>query len=260
MKILMIGDVIGEPGRKAVAKLLPSLKSELNVEFTTANVENLAGGFGVTPEVLRELAACGVDAFTSGNHIWDKKQVIECIEKFPQLLRPANYPEGAPGRGHSLFTSASGVPVGVVSLQGRAFMPPIDCPFRTGQRLVRELKGLGARVILVDMHAEATAEKVALAAYLDGEASLVAGTHTHVPTADARLSAKGTAAITDLGMTGGHDGIIGMKKDGPFRKLLLQVPTRYEAAEGDVQLWGALVDVDEATGRALSLAQVHRKL
>ncbi len=137
MKILMLGDVIGAPGRRAVARLLPGLKAELGVEFTTANVENLAGGFGVTPEVLRELAACGVDAFTSGNHVWDKKQVGECLEKFPQLLRPANYPEGTPGRGHALFTSASGVPVGVLSLQGRAFMPPIDCPFRTGQRLAR---------------------------------------------------------------------------------------------------------------------------
>jgi metallophosphoesterase (TIGR00282 family) len=182
------------------------------------------------------------------------------MEKFPQLLRPANYPEGTPGKGAGLFTSASGVPVGVVSLQGRAFMQPIDCPFRTGQRLVRELKSQGARVILVDLHAEATAEKVAMAIYLDGEASLVAGTHTHVPTADARVSGKGTAAITDLGMTGGHDGVIGMQKEGPFRRLLLQVPTRYEAATGDVQLWGALVEVDEASGHALSLTQVHRKL
>jgi metallophosphoesterase (TIGR00282 family) len=201
-----------------------------------------------------------VDAFTSGNHIWDKKEINACLQQFPQLLRPANYPEGSPGRGHAVFTSASGVPVGVVSLQGRAFMPPLDCPFRTGQRAVRELKGLGARVILMDVHAEATAEKVALAAYLDGEASVVAGTHTHVPTADARISAKGTAAITDLGMTGGHDGIIGMHKDNILKKFLLHIPIKYEVAQGNVQLWGALIQVDEATGQAQSITQVHQSL
>jgi metallophosphoesterase (TIGR00282 family) len=258
MNLLMIGDVIGEPGRKAVAMVLPGLKKELNLACVVANVENLAGGFGVTLDAVKEVKAAGVDVLTSGNHIWDKKQYGEVMQAEPNLLRPANYPPGSPGKGALIFNTASGVPVGVLNLQGRAFMAPIDDPFKTGKQEVASLRGQGAKVILVDVHAEATAEKVALAAYLDGEITACAGTHTHIPTADARLTAKGTACITDLGMTGPYDSVIGMDKDIILKKFLLQIPIKYEVAKNDLQFWALLVEADEATGKATRVEQIRR--
>ncbi len=260
MNLFLIGDIIGEPGREACARLLPDLRRDLKLDFVMANVENLAHGFGVTPKTLQELARCGVDVFSSGNHVWDNKEWPAAFQSFPNLLRPANYPEGAPGKGHHIFQAAGGGRVGVINLQGRSFMLPIDDPFRLSRQLAGALKGQGLKVLVVDFHAEATAEKVALAAWLDGEVSVCAGTHTHIPTADARISPQGTAAITDLGMTGPYDSVIGMKKEIIFQKFLLQTKIKYEVAGGDVQLWGLLVEVDEATGKALRVEQVRRRL
>lgn len=260
MNLLLIGDVIGEPGRKTVGKVLPALRNEYKLDYVQANVENLAGGFGVTLEALRELKATGVDVFTSGNHIWDKKQFQECFQAEPNLLRPANYPPESPGKGSLLFQTQGGGLVGVLNLQGRAFMPPIDDPFKVAKVAVAALRGQGARVIVVDIHAEATAEKIALAAYLDGEISVCAGTHTHVPTADAHISPAGTASITDLGMTGPHDSVIGMEKEGILKKFLLQIPIKYEVAKNDLQFWGVFVQIDESTGKALRIEQICRKV
>jgi metallophosphoesterase (TIGR00282 family) len=260
MNLLMIGDVIGEPGRRAVAKILPGLREDLKLACVVANVENLAGGFGVTLDAVKDLRAAGVDVLTSGNHIWDKKQYGEVMQAEPNLLRPANYPAGSPGKGSLIFNTASGTPIGVLNLQGRAFMAPIDDPFKIGKQEVASLRGQGAKIILVDVHAEATAEKVALSAYLDGEITACAGTHTHVPTADARLTAKGTACITDLGMTGPYDSVIGMDKDIILKKFLLQIPIKYEVAKGDLQFWALLVEADEATGKAAKVDQIHRKV
>jgi metallophosphoesterase (TIGR00282 family) len=226
-----------------------------------ANVENLAAGFGVSEGTLGELKIAGVDAFSSGNHIWDKKEVEACWPLFPSLLRPANYPPGTPGRGSCIFNTPSGVPIGVVNILGRVFIDiALDDPFRRAKEEVAALKAQGARIVLLDFHAEATSEKIAMAHYLDGELSVLVGTHTHVPTADARVSAKGTARISDLGLTGGYSGIIGMKPESILRKFLTGLKGRYEVAEEQVEFWALLVEVDEKSGRAISVEQIHRTL
>jgi metallophosphoesterase (TIGR00282 family) len=256
MRVLMIGDVYGRPGRRLLQERLRPLASERGVDFVIANVENAADGFGVTPDLAEQLRAAGIDCLTSGNHIWDKPEINDLLRREPRLLRPHNYPEGAPGTGLFVGEAAGGVPVAVINLMGRLFMPPCDDPFRVADRALEEL-GSRARVILVDMHAEATSEKQAIAAYLDGRVSAVCGTHTHVQTADERLLPGGTAYLSDLGMTGPYDSVIGIDKELAVRRFTSGMPVRFTVARGDARLCGALVDVDERTGRARSIERVQ---
>ncbi|MEW6047439.1 MAG: TIGR00282 family metallophosphoesterase [Bacillota bacterium] len=258
MRILLIGDVVGRPGRRALRELLPAVMAESGADFVVANGENAAGGFGVTRKTVQELLDAGVDVVTTGNHVWDRKEILEFIDEVPQLLRPANFPPGTPGTGYVVARSRrSGESVAVINLMGRTFMGALDCPFRTADRLIEEVAA-HARVVLVDFHAEATAEKVAMGWYLNGRVSAVFGTHTHVPTADERLLPAGTAYITDLGMTGPHDSIIGMEREGVLRHMLSALPHRFEVAPGRVRMDMALVEVDARTGRALSIERICR--
>ncbi|KPL19928.1 MAG: metallophosphoesterase [candidate division Zixibacteria bacterium SM23_81] len=254
VNILFIADIVGKPGRRAVAEIVPHLISQYKLQLCIANGENAAGGFGITERVIRELCKSGVDVITSGNHLWDRREIFDILDQDPCLLRPANYPPQVPGRGSSVFRALGDVPVGVLNLQGRVFMQEIDCPFRVADRELETLRKL-TKVIVVDMHAEATSEKVAMGYYLDGQVSAVIGTHTHVQTADACILPGGTAYITDAGMTGPHDSIIGIKKKAILRRFLTQLPTRFETATGDIKLCGVVVGVDEDTGKAKA---VHR--
>jgi metallophosphoesterase (TIGR00282 family) len=249
MKLLFVGDVVGRPGRQALQALLPRLVDRHRADYVVVNVENSAGGFGVTPEVLAEIAELPIDCYTSGNHIWDKKEGVELLDREPRLLRPANYPAGNPGKGLYLAETASGVPVATINLEGRVFMHNLDSPFLVADRLLAEL-GPEVKVVMIDFHAEATSEKQALAFYLDGRVSAVLGTHTHVPTADHRILPGGTALLTDVGMTGPYESIIGMRADKVLKRFLLQTAAPFEVAKRDVRLAAALVDVDEATGHA----------
>ncbi len=253
MKILFIGDIVGKPGRLAVRELLPEIIEERGIDFVIANCENAAAGFGVTAEIVQELYRANIDVLTSGNHIWDKKEVMGFIDHFETLLRPANYPEGAPGHGSVLTHASDGTPVGVINLQGRIFMSPIDCPFRTADREIEKLKK--AKIIIVDMHAEASSEKIALGWYLEGRVSAVFGTHTHVQTADERILPGGTACITDVGMTGPLESVIGMQKDAIVQRFLLQIPNKFDVAKGDVRLQGVIVDVSP-DGRATGMERL----
>jgi len=253
LRILMIGDVIGKPGREAVRAVLPDLKREKSIDFVICNGENTAGGFGITADTATELLESGVDVLTSGNHIWDKKEIIPYMDEGLPLIRPANYPD-APGRGH---LSSRGVTV--VNLMGRVFMGPLDCPFRAADALLDQLKEEGeSRVIIVDFHAEATSEKQAMGWYLDGRVSGVFGTHTHVGTVDARILPKGTAYLTDVGMTGPVDSVIGSDKDAVLERFLTSMPHRLPVAIGSCVLNAVLVDVDEETGNASSIERVDR--
>lgn len=242
MRILFIGDIIGKPGRRAVRELLPVIIEERRIDFVIANCENSAAGFGVTAEIVEELYRARINVLTSGNHIWDKREVMDFVDDCEMLLRPANYPQGVPGRGSVVVPAPDGTPIGVLNLAGRVFMNPLDCPFRTADR---ELEALSrkAKVIIVDMHAEATSEKIAMGWYLDGRVSAVLGTHTHVQTADNRILPKGTAYLTDVGMTGPFDSVIGIQKDSIMQRFLLQIPNKFDIAKGDVRLQGAVVDV-----------------
>ena len=255
MKLLFVGDVIGKPGRQAVQRLLPGLVDKLRADYVVVNVENLAGGFGVTPEVLAELDELPIDCMTSGNHIWDKKEGVEMLEHEPRLLRPANYPALNPGRGIHLGETAGGIPVATINLEGQVFMKNVDSPFAVADRLLGELPA-GVKVVMVDFHAEATSEKQALAFHLDGRVSAVLGTHTHVPTADERVLAGGTALVTDVGMTGPYDSIIGFRADRVLERFRKQTPVGFEVAKRDVRLAAAVVDVDEATGKARSVERL----
>jgi hypothetical protein len=259
MKILFIGDVVGEPGRRAIRELLPKLKKKHDIEFVIANGENAAGGSGITPALADEILDSGVDVITSGDHIWKKKEILDYIDSNKRLLRPANYPKEAPGFGSSVVDSESGTKVGVINLMGRVFMQAIECPFKAAKAEIEKIKDK-ARVIIVDMHAEATSEKIALGWYLDGSVSAIVGTHTHVQTADEKILPQGTAFISDAGMTGPFDSVIGRKKEQILSRFLTQMPTKFEMADGDVQLHGAIIDVDEKTGRANSIKRVQEKL
>jgi len=259
MRILFIGDVVGEPGRRAIRELVPKLKSSEKLDFVIANSENIAAGSGVTPSLADELFDSGVDVLTSGDHIWKRKEVLDYIGTSNRLLRPANYPEGAPGLGATVIKSESGESVGVINLIGRVFMQSVDCPFKIAKKEVESLKRK-SRIIIVDMHAEATSEKVALGWYLDGEVSAVIGTHTHIQTADEKILPGGTAFISDAGMTGPYDGVIGRKKEQILARFLSQMPTKFEMAEGDIQLHGVIVDIDSKTGKANSIKRIQKKL
>jgi len=255
MNVLMIGDVFGESGRAAVARLLPGLRREHAADLVVANVENAAGGFGVTPAFARAFLDQGVDVMTSGNHIWDKREIVEYIAKENLLLRPANYPAGTPGVGW-VTVKAGPHRVAVLNLMGRVFMNPIDCPFRTADAVLPELRR-ETSIILVDMHAEATSESVAMGWYLDGRVSAVVGTHRHVQTADERVLPGGTAYITDLGLTGPTDGVIGVDRETIIQRFLTQMPTRFEPAKGPAALHGVVITVDPESGRASAIRRVQ---
>src|SRR5437016_7613799 len=255
MNILMVGDVYGEPGRQAVTKLLPRLRQEHAIDFAVVNVENAAGGFGVTAAIARQVLEAGADVMTSGNHIWDKREIVEYITKENLLLRPANFPVGTPGVGH-VTVKAGPHKVAVLNLMGRVFMLPIDCPFQKADELVPELRK-DTPIIIVDMHAEATSESQAMGWHLDGRVSAVVGTHRHVQTADERVLPQGTAYITDLGMTGPTDSVIGVDKDLALDRFISQMPNRFEPAKGPVALHGALIKVDAETGRGLSIERLR---
>jgi len=254
VNILLVGDVVGNPGRTILKKALPAVFRKYDVDYCVANVENAAGGFGVTKEVCDEILDAGVDCMTSGNHIWDKKEIVGVIDLIPQLLRPLNYPARQPGRGsHVGKGKRSRVPVATLNLSGRVFMHgAMDDPFSLGRQEVERLRE-EARVILVDMHGEATSEKVAMGRYLDGLVSAVVGTHTHVPTCDHGVLPGGTAYCTDLGMTGPYDSVIGVEQDAVIHRFLTGMPGRFETAKGDPRFAAAVVDVDEQTGKARSI-------
>jgi len=258
MKVIIIGDVVGRPGRKILAAALPGLRQQHEAEFVVANVENSAEGAGVVPKIGDEILNIGVDVMTSGNHIFDKKEVIQYIENQPRLIRPANYAPDAPGRGIWLGSTGSGTQVAVINLQGRVFMPPSDCPFRTVDRLLAEI-GNRTSVIIVDHHAEATSEKLAMGRYLDGRVSVVVGTHTHVQTADEQIFPGGTGYITDLGMTGPYDSVIGVESQLVITRFLRGLPIRYQTASANPQLHGVVVDIDERSGKALGISRLQIK-
>ncbi|HSS19591.1 MAG TPA: TIGR00282 family metallophosphoesterase [Pyrinomonadaceae bacterium] len=255
MKILMIGDVVAKPGRLAVLERIQDLREQHNIDFAIMNAENLAGGFSVTPTLCDQLFASGIDVMTSGNHIFDKKEAIPYIAKQPRLLRPGNYPPNTPGSG--LWSGVvNGTPVAVLNVMGRVFMPPSDDPFRAVDQLLESLSA-ETKVRVVDVHAEATSEKVAMGWYLDGRVSAVLGTHTHVQTADERLLPNGTAYLTDIGMTGSYSGVIGMNKDDVIARFTSAIAKRAEHSIAEARICAAVIDVDEETGRARSIERLN---
>jgi 2',3'-cyclic-nucleotide 2'-phosphodiesterase len=258
MKVLLIADVIGKPGRRLLEMYLPSLIQKEDLDFVVANAENAAHGFGVTPDVADELLRIGIDVLTSGNHIWDKREIIDYINKDGRLLRPANYPAHSPGKGFAILKSRSGLKVGVVNLQGRIFMGPSEDPFSIGLEVVEKLRA-ETPIILVDMHCEATSEKQAMGWFLDGKVSCVFGSHTHVPTADQRILPAGTAFVTDIGMTGPYDSVIGIDKEQIIQKFLDQMPTRFKIAKENPILQAMLVEIDPQSGHALSIRRITEK-
>jgi metallophosphoesterase (TIGR00282 family) len=254
MNLLFIGDIFGQPGRAVVAEHLGRLVARENIDLVIANAENSAGGFGVMPHIADELFSLGIDVMTTGNHVWDKRDIYPYLERQRRLLRPANYPEGTPGHGCYIAEARNGVRCAVINLQGRVYMPQSDCPFRKADQLLAGLDGVKVR--FVDFHAEVTSEKTAMGWYLDGRVSALVGTHTHIPTADARLLPKGTAYLTDVGMTGPYDSVIGVEKEPIVQKFLTSMPVKMEAAKGWVELRGVIVVVDAATGRATGIRPI----
>jgi metallophosphoesterase (TIGR00282 family) len=258
MNILFIGDIFGSPGRRIVADHLQDIVQANSIDLTIANAENAAGGFGITPSIAEELFGLGLDVLTSGNHVWDKRELFDYFARQPRLLRPANYPE-APGRGAITYRARNGAECAVINLQGRTYMPATDCPFRKADQLLNELDP-GVKVRFVDFHAEVTSEKMAMGWYLDGRVSAVIGTHTHVPTADEQVLPGGTAYITDVGMTGPHDSVIGMEKGAVIKRFLDGMPARFEVASGDIQMNAVLMEVDSISGRAVSIGRRRYRL
>lgn len=247
MKILFIGDIFGSPGRRIVADHLKDIVKAQGIDLAIANAENSAGGFGITPSIAEDLFKLGLDVLTSGNHIWDKREIYDYLDRTQRLLRPANYPPGTPGKGVAIVKRCA-----ILNLQGRVYMPNTDCPFRTADQILAEIDP-AIKVRFVDFHAEVTSEKIALGAYLDGQVSAVIGTHTHVPTADTRILPGGTAYQTDVGMTGPYDSVIGVDKEMVVKRFLTAMPVRMEAAKHNVELHSVIIDVDEATGKARSI-------
>lgn len=257
MNVLVIGDVVGLPGRRAVASHLASLRARYRLDLVIANVENIADGAGVTPETASALFACGVDVLTNGNHAWDKREALDYIAREPRLLRPHNYPEGTPGSGWIVVAAANGHKVGVLNLMGNVFMHPhLDCPFLCADRVLAH-KPADVRVVLVDFHAEATSEKAALGWYLDGRVSAVVGTHTHIPTADERVLPRGTGYITDIGMAGCYESVIGLDIQKSLRRFVHKLPERYDVAEGPGTLCAVRLDIDEHTGRCRAIERLR---
>ena len=259
MKLLFIGDVVGKPGRRAVRELVPVLRERFGLDAVIANGENSAGGSGITVETARELFAAGVNVITSGDHLWDQKDVLSLLQNEPRFLRPLNYPDGVPGRGSSVFYTVNNVPFAVVNLQGRVFMPALENPFALAQAEVAKLRAQ-TNVILVDMHAEATSEKIGLARMLDGQVSAVIGTHTHVQTADEQIFPNGTAFLCDAGFTGPHESILGREIAPIVERFLRNTPQRFGVAKGRVVLQGALIELNEQSGKAVSIQRVSELL
>jgi 2',3'-cyclic-nucleotide 2'-phosphodiesterase len=258
VNILFIGDIIGKPGRRLVRELLPGLVHRYQIDLVVANGENASGGIGLTVKGAEELFDAGIQVITSGNHIWKKKDIYPYIQENPDLIRPLNYPEGTPGAGSVVKETAAGVPVAILNLMGRIFMEAVDCPFKA---VVKELDRLRARtaLILVDFHAEATSEKVAMGWWLDGKVSALLGTHTHIQTADERILPQGTAYLTDAGMTGPADSVIGVKKEIALERFLTQMPHKFEVAKRDLVLEGAVVAIDPETGHATGITRIREK-
>jgi metallophosphoesterase (TIGR00282 family) len=254
LNILFVGDIVGRPGRTVLKELLPAVREEHAIDFVIANGENASGGLGLTPMEFEELLAAGIDSVTSGNHIWKKKEIFECLDD-PRLLRPANYPDTAPGRGYSEFT-VNGHEIAVVNLQGRVFMEAIDCPFICADRILKDIK---APVVVIDFHAEATSEKIALAWYLDGRVTAILGTHTHVQTADEKIFPDGTGFISDAGMTGSAAGVIGVRKDAIVDKFLSGMPFSYKPSKGDEYLNAVIVSAEPSTGRCCSVKRINMR-
>ncbi len=255
MKILFIGDIVAKNGRTAVKALLPAVVSRYKIDCVIANGENAAAGFGITEPVAEEIFSMGVHVITSGNHIWDKKEALHYLAKENRVLRPLNYPPGVPGYG-SIISSIRGTKVAVVNLSGRVFMSPMDCPFRTGMAEIERLR-LETNCIIVDFHAEATSEKIAFGYFVDGKVSAVLGTHTHVQTADEKILPGGTAYITDAGMTGPAESVIGIEKEQIVERFLLQMPRRFETATGTALFCAVAIEIDEKTGRALAIQRLQ---
>ena len=255
LRVLFIGDIVGEPGRNAVKALLPDLVKDNLVDFIVANCENAAAGKGITPKITEYLLNTGINVLTSGNHIWDRQEIIPYIETQPLLLRPANYPKGTPGKGHGIFETKMGYRIGVVNLCGKLFMDSYEHPFLTALDLVNELSK-HTRMIIVDFHAEATSEKIAMGWYLDGKVSAIIGTHTHVQTADERVLPQGSSYITDVGMTGSMDSVIGMDKERAIKRFLTLIPIRLEPATDNVCLNGVLVDLDKDSGKSFGIKRI----
>jgi metallophosphoesterase (TIGR00282 family) len=256
MKLLFIGDIVGRPGRDLVRRHLKALAAARGADLVIANGENAAGGAGITRDNANEILSSGVDVITSGNHVWDKRETLEFIGAEPRLIRPANYPSGTPGLGSHVARSRSGVLVGVINVMGRVFLHAIDDPFRVAEREIERVRSDGAQIVFVDIHAETTSEKMALGWYLDGKVAAVVGTHTHVQTADERILPGGTAYLTDVGMTGPHDGVIGMDRDAVIARFMSGLPVRFEPATGDPRLHGVTITVDPITGKATAIERV----
>lgn len=255
MNILLIADIVGRPGRKAIKTLLPNIQREHNIDFIIANAENAAGGRGLNRQVMNELLSSGIDVLTMGNHVWDNKEIYSFIDDEFRLIRPLNFPPYCPGQGYHIYTGGIGKKIGVINVMGRVFLPALDCPFRTIEEVLKEIQE-ECDIIIVDMHAEATSEKLALAYYFDGKVTAVFGTHTHIQTADERILPGGTAYITDLGMTGPIESILGMDKDMVIKKIIYQRPVRLEVAGGSAQLQGVILKTDEMTNRVLNINRV----
>jgi metallophosphoesterase (TIGR00282 family) len=255
MRILFVGDIFGKPGREIARRAIPALIERESLDYVIANVENAAAGFGITGDIAEALLSYGIDAMTTGNHVWDKKEVLDYIPRQPKLLRPANFPPGTPGRGSYLGRTRSGEAIGVINVMGRIFMQPLDDPFSIVLREIDALRAK-ARVILVDFHAEATSEKIGMGWHLDGRVTGVFGTHTHVQTADERILPKGTAYLTDAGMTGPHDSIIGVTTEIALTRFVTGMPAKFEAASGPARLNGVIVTADLATGRATGIQRL----
>jgi metallophosphoesterase (TIGR00282 family) len=251
LKVLFVGDIVGKPGREILRQQLCKIQEKFKIDFTVANGENAAGGAGINKKILEEIINYGVDVVTMGNHVWDKKEVLSFIDTEPRLIRPANYPKGTPGRGWNIFTVNNQIKIVVINLSGRVYLPPLDCPFQTIESIYAQVKELTPYIIL-DFHAEATSEKQAMGWYLDGRFSAVLGTHTHIQTADARVLTRGTAYITDVGMTGPRDSVLGVDKELIIKKFTTQMPVRFEVAGGDIQLNAVIMEFNEK-GRAVSI-------
>jgi metallophosphoesterase (TIGR00282 family) len=261
VKILFIGDIVGEPGRKAVKILLPKLRARHALDFVVANGENSAGGSGITPKLAEEIFSAGVDVITSGDHLWDQKEVLELLANEKRFLRPLNYPAGVPGRGGGIFEiPGSKLKIGVLNAQGRTFMqPPLENPFTLALAEVKRLRQQ-TKIIFVDFHAEATSEKIAFARLLDGQVSAVVGTHTHVQTADEQIFAGGTAYLTDAGFTGPHESVLGREIEPVIKKFLTGMPQRFEVARNHVLLHGAVIEIDDASGKAIKIQRLSEPL
>lgn len=255
MKILFVGDIVGKVGRTTFKELLPNLTDRYKIDSVIVNGENAAGGFGITEKIAEEIFSCGVPIITTGNHVWDKKETIPYLTKENRILRPANYPSGTPGCGSAVYTTSAGVKIGVLNLSGRVFMSNlINCPFRVGEKEIQDLREK-TKIIIVDIHAEATSEKIAFGYYVDGKVSAVLGTHTHVQTADEKILAGGTAYITDVGMTGPSDSVIGIEKEQIIERFLLNMPMKFETGKGEGIFSAVILEINSDTGKA---SGIHR--